>query len=144
MIRPLRKWHLQVWIVGTFLLPLGIISAIEARRPMSLSSINIEKQQLLPVLIQEKSWNSNVIQLRGINKKTVGQLVWVNKKPVPVVSFTIYLADGEVSSQALSRYVGRIESKGTYVFMLPTTNEYRFIFYDFINQKLIDSINFKL
>ena len=142
MIRSLRKRHLQIWILWALLLPLGIVSAIMARRTIPTSAVEIQNVFLLPVVIQEKTWQGNTVQLRGSNRSSIHQLVWMNKEMLSIASATIYLANNDSNSILSSKYIGRIESRGNYVFDLPAENQYRFIVYDFIHQQIIDHINF--
>jgi hypothetical protein len=142
MIRPLRKRHLQIWMLWALLLPLGIVSAVMARRSIHASTIEIQNGSLLAVVIKEKIWNGNTLQLRGSNQSNVQQLVWMNKQILSIASATIYLAESDSNSVPSSKYIGRIESRGNYVFELPVKNQYHFIIYDFIHQQIVGRINF--
>lgn len=142
MIKPLRKRHLQIWLLWALLLSLGIVSAVMARRSIPKSPVEIQNGSLLPVVIKEKIWNGNTIQLRGNDQSVVQQLAWMNKQMLSIASATIYLADADTNSVSSSKYIGRIESRGNYVFDLPAKNQYHFIIYDFIHQQIIDRINF--
>lgn len=142
MIRSLRKRHLQIWMLWALLAPLGIVGAVMARRTIPTSAIEIQNGSLLPAVIKEKIWKGNVVQLRGRSGSSIQRLVWVNKEMLSIASATIYLANNDSSSISSSKYIGRIESRGNYVFDLPAQNQYRFIVYDFIHQQIIDRINF--
>jgi hypothetical protein len=80
--------------------------------------------------------------LRGKNESSTQQLVWMNNQMLSIASATIYLANTEANSISSSEYIGRIESRGNYVFDLPMQNHYYFIIYDFIHQQIVDRINF--
>lgn len=143
MIRPLRKRHLQIWFLWALLLPLGVVSAVMARRSIPASAGEIQNGSLLPVVIKETTWKGNPVQLRGNTQSNVQQLVWMNKQMLSIASATVYLANTDTSSIASSKYIGRIESRGNYVFDLPLKKEYHFIIYDFIHQQIVGRINFK-
>ena len=142
MIKPLRKRHLQIWKLWAVLLPLRIVSAVMARRSIQIGAAETEYGSFLPVVIEEKIWNGNAVQLRGKNGNSVQQLVWINKQMLPIASATIYLADADTNSVSSSKYIGRIESRGNYVFELTAKSQYHFIIYDFIHQQIVDRINF--
>lgn len=142
MIKPLRKRHLQIWMLWLLLLPLGIVSAVMTRRIVPASAIEMQNGSLLPVVIQERTWNGNTIQLRGKEPGSVQQLVWMNKQMLSIASATIYLADADTNSISTSQYIGRIESRTNYVFDLPAESQYHFVIYDFIHQQIVDRINF--
>lgn len=142
MIKPLRKRHLQIWILWALLLPLGVLSAVMARRTIPLAAVETQTPALLPVVIKEKFWNSNTIQLRGNNGGSVQQLVWMNKSMLSIASATIYLAEADTNSIVSSKYIGRLESRGNYVFEVPSQDRYYFIVYDFIHQQIAGRINF--
>ena len=144
MIRPLRKRHLQIWILWALLLPLGIVSAVMARRATPISAVEMQDGSLLAVVVKEKIWNGNTIQLRGSNQSAVQQLVWTNTQMLSIASATIYIAYADTNSIASSKYIGRIESRGNYIFDLPAKDQYHFIIYDFIHQQIVDRINFKI
>jgi hypothetical protein len=149
MIKPLRKRHLQIWTLWALLLPIGILSATIARRSIPANQlIEVQNGKTLPVVIAERKWQGDIIQLRGNSRASIKQLVWVNKLPLQVASATVYVTDSDTGSVQKAKYVGRIESRGNYVFdLLPANehrNELRFIVYDFIHQQIIDRINFKL
>jgi hypothetical protein len=143
MIRPLRKRHLQIWIVWALLLPLGIVSAVMARRYIPVNAIETQNGSLLPVVIKENTWKGNTVQLRSNSLGSIQQLVWMNRQMLSIASATIYLADIDTGSIASSKYIGRIESRGNYVFDLPLKKAYHFIIYDFIHQQIVGRINFK-
>jgi hypothetical protein len=142
VIRPLRKRHLQIWMLWALLLPLGIVSAVMARRSIPSSAIEIQNGFLLPVVIKEKIWNGNTLQLRGSTQSKVQQLVWMNKQMLSIASAALYLEESDINSVSSPKYIGRIESRGNYVFELPVKSKYHFIVYDFIHQQIVDRINF--
>ena len=144
MIKPLRKRHLQIWTLWALLLPLAIVSAVMARRCIPASFIELHNGSAFPVVIKEKTWNGNTVQLRGENENKVQQLVWMNTQMLSVASAAIYLADTETDAVSFSKYIGRIESRGNYVFELPAKSQYHFIIYDFIHQQVVGRINFQL
>ena len=141
MIKRLRKRHLQIWRLWALLLPLGILSAVVAKRTIPASMPQIQDRSLLPFVIKEKAWTGSTIQLRG-RDQSVQQLVWINKQMLAIPSATIYLCGADTISVSSSKYIGRIESRGIYVFPLPGQTQYHFLIYDFIHRQIIDRINF--
>jgi hypothetical protein len=149
MIKSLRKKHLQIWSLWAVLLPIGIISATMVRTSIPADQgLQIKNAGVLPVLIAEKNWQGDVVQLRGYSRAAAGQLVWLNNQPLHVASATIYQVSSDSASIQQAQYVGRIESRGNYVFTLHPlkwgNNECHLIIYDFIHQQIIERINFKL
>jgi hypothetical protein len=129
-------------MLWALLLPLGIVSAVMARRSIPSSAIEIQNGFLLPVVIKEKIWNGNTLQLRGSTQSKVQQLVWMNKQMLSIASAALYLEESDINSVSSPKYIGRIESRGNYVFELPVKSQYHFIVYDFIHQQIVDRINF--
>jgi hypothetical protein len=143
MIKPLRKRHLQIWSLWALLLPLLIVAATVVRRPVAKDAFApVQNGKTLPVLIAEKQLGQNQLQLRGSNANNIQQLLWANREPLAVASATIYLANPEAATINGAAYIGRIETRGNYVFALPPQKEYHFIVYDFIHQQVINHISF--
>jgi hypothetical protein len=142
MIKPLRKRHLQIWLAWAFLLPMGILFAwlvIPNQAPVKL--LQAPSQELLPVIKNTAENENYMLNLRTNRENTKRQLEYINKKPLTVPSAVIFnIKQGE------RRLVGRIETKGRYLFMLQPDSSYNsdntFILYDFIHDRIIDSINF--
>lgn len=90
MIRPLRKKHLQVWVVLTVLLPLGIVAAYRSVPPPL-----IEPRELLPSgtvfpFIGEPAMSEDhAVPLRN-NADRQEQLDRILKNPLPVPSAFVY------------------------------------------------------
>ncbi len=144
MIKQLRKRHFQIWSAMTILIPFGIISAtLVIPKPATNPVLQPPFAKALPVVVKTIDKEGYVMNLRG-NTENPTQVEWINKKPLTVPTAVIYkMIPGkkEVGSNDL---IGRIESIGINHFDLKTdsTNNYRFILYDFIHQQIIDSINF--
>lgn len=144
MIKTLRKRHLQIWSLWALLLPLGIIAATLARKPVVKDNFaQTHNRTAWPVLIAEKKLSENSLQLRTNPAGTVRQLVWLNREPLTVPSATIYLAKTDTATMAGAAYIGRIETRGTYMFSLPVQSEYHFLLYDFIHQQIIGRLAFR-
>jgi hypothetical protein len=144
MIKTLRKRHLQIWSLWALLLPLGIIAATLARKPVVKDNFaQTQNMAAWPVLIAEKKLSENSLQLRTTTAGTVRQLVWLNREPLTVPSATIYLAKADTATMAGAAYLGRIETRGTYVFSLPVQSEYHFLLFDFIHQQIIGRLSFR-
>lgn len=154
MIKALRKRHRQVWMAWAILLPAGIVFAwlaIPNRSPVKL--LQTASTELLPEIIRSKDAKDYFINLRSNKENTIWQLEWKNKTVLMVPSAVIYKASLRPSSGGTldsfnpekSELVGRIEARGDYVFPLKFdstgTNTMKFILYDFIHEKIIDSIN---
>lgn len=154
MMKPLRKRHLQVWIITTLLLPAGIILAwlaIPNQQPVQL--LQTPGVVLLPVIKQTRSFNDHIVNLRTNNNHSDWQLEWKNKAPLKVASAVIYrvpitIVANKSFDPVSSELVGRIEARGDYVFPLsenPVMHaSWQFLLYDFIHEKIIDTINFQL
>ncbi len=144
MIKQLRKRHFQIWSAMLILIPGGIISAtLVIPKPATNALLQPPQTESLPTLIKTVDKENYTMNLRG-NSQIPVQVEWINKKALTVPTAVIYkrvLGKKEIENNDL---IGRIESGGTYHFDLKTdsTNNYRFILYDFIHQQIIDSINF--
>jgi hypothetical protein len=141
MIKPLRKRHLQIWILLAILLPIGILSATIARRHVPPTNlIQPQSGTVLPVIITQKETPQFSIQLRGNNAFEARQLLWINKQPLTVPTAAIYLASSDKASLSGAQYIGRIEARGTYVFIWPQHKQMKpmhFIVYDFLHKQII-------
>lgn len=140
MIKPLRKKHLQIWVLLAFLIPAGIVSAyISVPKQVFNILLQQNKSEALPVLINKVEKKECTIYLRSSNDKKNYQLQWMNKNIAAHPSSLVYkTGNGE------KELIGRIAGEGNYFFSLPkdTTARYHFILYDIIHQQIIDSINF--
>jgi hypothetical protein len=157
MMKPLRKRHLQIWIISALLLPAGIIFvwlAIPNQQPVQL--LQTPGVALLPVINQARNFNNYTVTLRTNYDRTRWQLEWKNTTPLKVPSAVIYRVQGQAPGEttapppfkpANAELIGRIETRGNYIF--PLTHDtliqspLHLILYDFIHEKVIDSINFK-
>ena len=147
MIKSLRKRHLQVWTALAILLPLGIISAwLYAPNPVHVKLLDKEQAALLPVTVQVKRSNCYIATLRSNKEKTLWQLEWKNSTPLTVPSAVIYRKINNNLDITKNELIGRIEARGNYVFDIKndssTNSTFNFVLYDFIHDKIIDSLNF--
>jgi len=146
MIRPLRKRHFQIWLALGVLIPAGIVTAfLSVKQPAHNSVLQPVSEEALPNVISSVETAGYKILLRG-NGSSVEQLEWINKQVLAVPSTVIYQVDAGNRGHGLGDLIGRIESRGTYYFPLRVDSIHQrrsFILYDFIHEKIIDSINFK-
>ncbi len=153
MIRPLRKRHLQIWSALLVLIPTGIITAwLSIKRPVHSNVLQPASEQALPKIIFSTDKESYAVRLRA-DESGARQLEWINKDVLAVPSAVIYKASPNPSeggaygkfSPEHAELIGRIEARGSYYFLLQkdSINEIpKFILYDFIHEKIIDSITF--
>lgn len=149
MIKPLRKRHLQIWTVLAILLPMGIIiSWLVIPNPVPVKIVKQTNQELLPVIKYKSDKNQYCINIRTNKENTQWQLEWKNKLALTVPSAVIYKTTGNTTNIKNGQLIGRIEARGDYVFSLPDDSpanaQLDFILYDFIHQKIIDSLKFKI
>ena len=163
MIKSLRKRHRQVWLIWLVLLPAGIIFSwlvIPNQQPIKL--LETQAEELLPEIISTVDHKDYQANLRSNTGKTHWQLEWKNKAVLTVPSAVIYKVSppkesfrtnpseketSETFKPANSELIGRIEAKGDYVFSLVADSagykKLQLVLYDFIHQKVIDTINFQ-
>jgi hypothetical protein len=145
MMKPLRKSHLQIWLAWTVLLPVGIVMswlAIPNQQPVKL--LQAEQQELLPVLFQSADKKDYWVNIRTKEDKSQWQLEWINKYELAVPSAVIYRNRSADNDMYMKELIGRIEARGSYVFPLnEEAVNVTFILYDFIHERIIDSVVFK-
>jgi hypothetical protein len=148
MIKPLRKRHLQVWIVLAVVLPIGVlVSWLVIPNQKAVKLLQPSEHSLLPVIWKSKDLLKYQVTIRTDSKNEQWQLEWINKMVLQVPSAVIYRANGAVDITK-NELIGRIETRGRYTFPLRRIagkeQPIEFILYDFIHQQLIDSIKFQL
>lgn len=155
MTKSLRKRHLQIWTLLALVLPVGIVlSWLVIPNPVPVKLLNPSTVDLLPMIKYKKDTEQYCINIRANKENTAWQLEWKNKLALMVPSAVIYRNSPNPTGGALrsfsidrSELVGRIETKGNYVFPLKKdsliANGLHFILYDFIHQQIIDRINFQ-
>ena len=146
MMKSLRKRHLQVWSIWTFLLPAGILLAwfsIPSRQTAEL--LQPASGSPLPVLVRSIDKPAYQVNLRANQQQSEWQLEWVNKRVLTYPSATIYQVTGDHTEPGKGILVGRIEARGNYYFPLRDSilNPLRLVLYDFIHDQIIDTINIK-
>ncbi|MFN8291044.1 MAG: hypothetical protein U0U70_12375 [Chitinophagaceae bacterium] len=146
MTKQQRRYHRYIWAVYAFLLPAGILFgwlAIPNSRPVTLLSTG--KPEQLPLVVRSVSNPEYTVELRADETKTKWQLVWKNKKVMTVPSAVIYDVTTTGDDPARATLIGRIESKGDYIFDLPAgTTGYaglRLLLFDFIHERKLNTIN---
>lgn len=149
MIRSLRNKHRHVWLTMSVLLPAGIILAwLAIPNPIPAKKAEAQNPALLPVISASKDTVQYCIRIRSDKNKINWQLQWINKLELAVPSAVIYEAENKKVNIANARLIGRIEATGEYIFPLnietPGKKELYLVLYDFIHEKLIDSVNLKM
>jgi hypothetical protein len=145
MVKLLRKRHLQVWMLWSVLLPLGLISALLVRpvfpKDKLLQPTTVES---LPVVLKSFNKENYAINLRCNNDTSQLQLEWINKRTLTYPTTTIYQDITNTNDISKAVLIGRIEARGTYHFNLKknSNSNCHFIVYDFIHKQIIDSITF--
>lgn len=145
MIRPLRKRHWQIWISLTLLIPAGILAAVLVRPHIASGQlVQPGRSMAQPIVIKEISRKDYEVRLRGNAPGKPAQLEWINKQTLHIPTAVIYQAGPGVNAISRSWLIGRIESRGTYLFSLSpdSGSQFRFLLYDFIKEEIIDSIDF--
>jgi len=146
MIKPLRKRHLQIWMTLAVLLPVGIVFAwlVIPNQP-SVKLLQAPATELLPVVKRTADRENYIITLRSNEENTKWQLEWRNKTILTVPSAVIYKVNESNDDMTNWVLIGRIETKGRYIFQLePDSNpqkQLKLVLYDFIHEQKIDSIN---
>ena len=145
MIRPLRKRHLQIWSALLLLIPTGIITAwLSIKKPVYNNVLQPASEQALPKIILSVEKENYLVRLRS-NDSGARQLEWINKDVLSVPSAVIYKTAAAHKAIESAELIGRIEAKGTYYFPLqkdPINEKPKFFLYDFIHEKIIDSVKF--
>lgn len=150
MIKPLRKRHRQIWLTCAILLPAGILLAwlaIPEMEPVRL--LQGPTSPALPELVQSGSLPDYSINLRSNSSRSEWQLEWNNRKVLKVPSAVIYQLYENTGSfnPRNAKLIGRIEAQGSYLFPLSTDSSINkplnLVLYDFIHNKIIDSIQLK-
>lgn len=157
MVKNLRKRHLQVWTVWAILLPFLLIASIAVIPAWPTGKLLQPAAPVaLPTLISSIDREAYTINLRKSNDSTF-QLEWINKNVLTVPTATIYIIhppypgksqSGRATELEESELVGRIESRGIYRFPFHYPAEdvnkgyLHLILFDFIHEKIIDTINF--
>jgi hypothetical protein len=133
----------MAWAV---LLPVGIVFSwlvIPNQTPVKL--LKGLSQELLPVIIRSKDVKDYTLNIRSNKENTEWQLEWKNKTVLMVPSAVIYKIENPADDITKWQLIGRIETKGMYLFTLPNDSsgykQLNLILYDFIHEKKIDSIN---
>lgn len=150
MIKPLRKRHRQVWLTCAILLPAGIFFAwLAIPDQQAVRLLQGPPVTPLPDIVQSGSLPGYSINLRSNKNRSGWQLEWFNKKVLQVPSAVIYeISEKEDSfNPANAKLIGRIEAQGSYYFPISIDSSINkpldLVLYDFIHNKIIDSIQLK-
>ena len=149
MTKRLRKRHLQIWATFAVLLPTGIVfSWLVIPNPVPIKRSSVPDAELLPLIQAEKNNLQNCISIRTDKDKTQWQLEWTNKFALTVPSAVIYHVTDTSTNISKATLIGRIEARGHYIFPLKIdsmqNNDLRLLLYDFIHEKVIDTINLNI
>jgi len=139
-MKPLRKKHLQIWILLAILIPAGIISGYMVVPKAAVNKLFQEdKGAALPVVVNKTETKNYSVYLRSSADKKNYQLQWINTKAFTQPSALIY-----TENNGEKELIGRVGSTGIYYFPLKTDSmgRYKFTLYDIIHQRTTDSIKF--
>lgn len=144
MNKQLRKRHRISWVlIGLFLPVMLLVSWLLIPQLEPVKAIAIDLPEAFPISIKKIERPAYTVQLRKNNSGEL-QLEWRNESPLKVPTAVIY----QIREENNKQLIGRIETRGTYRFTIPTDssskNIVRFQLYDFIHQQIIDTLNFQL
>jgi len=151
MMKPLRKRHLQIWILLAILLPVGIVTAwVSIPQQAKEKLLQPLSAKDLPVTLKTfYSRDSYEVVLQTNADTSEFQLEWLNKQTLTYPTATIYKMPLHDTDITHGKLVGRIEARGNYYFKVDSTfntkkdSTYQLLLYDFIHKQIIDSITFK-
>ena len=145
MIKPLRKIHLQIWIILAVLLPVGIISTwFVIPHPVKDRLLQPIPTQALPLLLKSYGQRIPCISIRTNADSTVFQLEYINATELVFPSVLIYQVSDSNKTIEDGNILGRIDMRGAYHFPLkkhPGSKNFYFVMYDIIHHKIIQRIN---
>ena len=143
MIKSLRRRHLQIWSAFLVLIPAGIVAAwLSVKPPVHGSLFQPSAAERLPNIISSAENSTYSVRLRS-NDSLAEQLEWINKNILSVPSAAIYQTAPGHDGIKEAQLIGRVEARGNYYFPLRRQSIHekpKFIVYDFIHEKIIDSI----
>ena len=146
MIKPLRKRHLQIWIAWAVLLPVGIaVAYTSVKKNATIQLLQPPAGTGLPAVIKSFDNERYSIALLGNTDSTQLQLQWVNKKVLTVPTATIYKVAANSNDLTGAVLLGRLEARGTYYFSVDPAfllQKPDLVVYDFIHNKVLDTIKF--
>ena len=146
MIKSLRKRHLQIWMLWAFIVPAGIIMAwLAIPNQPAVKLLSETNETLLPLVVSTADKKDYLVNLRTDNYHTYWQLEWKSKTILEIPSAVIYRVINPSAGIIEQQLIGRIETRNEYVFSLPHDSsgykELQLVLYDFIHEKITDSIN---
>lgn len=150
MIKSLRKRHRQIWMAWAILLPAGIVFAwLAIPDQQSVRLLESPSVTPLPDIVQSGSFPDYSINLRSSKNRSEWQLEWFNRNVLRVPSAVIYQLNEKAGpfNPVNAKLIGRIEARGSYWFPVSKdssiTKPLDLVLYDFIHNKIIDSIQLK-
>lgn len=150
MMKPLRKRHLQVWMLLAVLLPAGIVAAwISIPQEAKDKLLQPTPGKDLPVTLKTfYSRGPYEVMLQTNTDTSEFQLEWKNKQTLTYPTATIYKMPFHDTDITHGKLIGRIEARGNYYFEVDssfnvkTNSAYQLLLYDFIHKQIIDTIKF--
>lgn len=147
MIKPLRRFHLQIWVILAVALPAGIfagwLSVPESGFDRSYHTTSLQQ---LPLVINTVENDGFLIQIRKSMTGDSMQVECVNKVPVTGATALLFLkSEGNLFNTTESQYLGSLGGSGIYRFKLDSIPEKpEWIVYDFIHKTITDRIRIKI
>jgi hypothetical protein len=154
MVRGLRKRHLQTWTALAALIPIGIISAVVVRPQLPKDKLlQPIATAALPLVLGSVDKENYTVRIRSNEDTSQLQLEWINKRTLTFPTAAIYFTTTDINDNDINNasLIGRIEARGDYYFLLANEKSkiqqfnkkyFKLILYDFIHQKVIETITF--
>lgn len=150
MIKSLRKRHRQIWALWAVLLPAGILLAwLAIPNQPAIKLLQSSTAEPLPVIIKTYEAKDYSVKIRSNTSNDTLQVEWCNKTVLIVPSAVIYknvAGEAKNFNPEQAEMIGRIEATGNYLFPLTKdstgTANIQLVLYDFIHERVIDTINF--
>ncbi|MBS4065412.1 MAG: hypothetical protein KGZ74_12670 [Chitinophagaceae bacterium] len=144
MNRQLRKRHRVIWFFIAASIPfLLLVSWLLIPQLEPVKAIAQSQPDVLPVVLKTSELPHHYEANLRTNNKGDYQLEWRSYAALRIPSAVIYQLKGN-GKQFL---IGRIEARGIYRFPVQKdgiSNDFRFQLYDFIHERVIDTINIRL
>lgn len=142
----LRRRHLQIWVLLFFALPILIFLAQLTIPVYPISKLEEKKENyFLPLLLKKYERSSYMLIVKTDTQHTVQSFEWINKQPLQSPSALLYMTSTTKEfSTSDALLIGRIEARGSHQFLVEKNNYDQLIVYDFIHNKVIDTINLVL
>jgi len=138
----LRKRHRQIWGLLIFALPVLIFLSRLAIPIYPISKTEESSSNyFLPVLLKKYEKNNYTLIVKTDTQHTVQSFEWINKQPLQSPTALLYLTNATKEfSTSDALLVGRIEARGRHHFLVEKNHYSQLVVYDFIHNKVIDTI----